>query len=104
MTDSLTTNQCAAHGCQNKRGEGAFIGDFCAPCDSALRYGVAEFGTSFIFQQQREIERLRGIIAAAHSHQCVACGHAYTPVGNEDCPKCGCDGTGNADETNEDRT
>src|SRR6185437_5863840 len=63
MSESVPSNQCAAYGCQNKRSEGVFVGDFCGPCDSALRYGTATYGTSFIFQQQREIERLQRELA-----------------------------------------
>jgi hypothetical protein len=40
---------CAAKDCVNKRNEGAFVGDFCLPCDRALRSGKAEHGTSWIF-------------------------------------------------------
>lgn len=34
-----TSNQCAAKGCPNTRDGGAFVGDFCLPCDLTLRSG-----------------------------------------------------------------
>ena len=43
-----------------------------------------------------EFVRLRHMVEGMqeHSHRCIKCFHRYTPEGsNEDCPKCGCDGT-----------
>lgn len=41
-----------------------------------------------------QIERLQGVAADGHTHQCRRCDHPYTPADgdSEDCPKCGFDG------------
>ena len=65
MHEQRPNEQCAAFGCENKRSEGQFVGEYCGPCDSALRYGTATYGTSFVFQQQLKIEELRAAINSA---------------------------------------
>ncbi len=59
-----TSNQCGVKGCKNTRDSGAFVGPFCAPCDHDLRTGNFEFGTSVVYGQAREIERLRAAAQA----------------------------------------
>lgn len=54
----FTSNQCGVKGCKNTRDQGAFVGPFCAPCDHDLRTGNFQFGTSVVYEQAREIERL----------------------------------------------
>ena len=49
---------CAAAHCTNRRGEGRFVGDFCAPCDAAMRSGKFIHGTSVPFKYRAALERI----------------------------------------------
>ena len=74
-----TSNQCGVKGCNNTRDQGSFVGSFCAPCDHDLRTGNFQFGTSVVYEQAREIERLRKLVNDV--------GTAFTG-GNEHCSTC----------------
>lgn len=68
MTDSplLRTAEekvCAVAGCDNSNLDGRFVGDFCAPCDTAIRTGLIGHGTSFIYMLAAENSRLRAELA-----------------------------------------
>ena len=70
MTVDLHTSKCAAQECENKRTEGRFVGDFCAACDQALRFGVSFPGTSILFKLKEdrdsllaEVQRLQRALA-----------------------------------------
>lgn len=54
-----TEDQCAAYGCRNTRKEGQFVGDFCAPCDRAIRTGNFGVGTSVVFKHARVVNLVR---------------------------------------------
>lgn len=59
---------------------------------------VVEEAARVLREQAAEIEMLwehRTTAGELHSHECIWCGHTYTPAPEhetEDCPRCGCDG------------
>lgn len=73
--------RCAVIDCENTTGNGRFVGDFCAPCETALRIGNFDHGTSIPFKlsaevvrQRIEIERLRTALKDARTAlAAVAC-------------------------------
>lgn len=65
LRDARLSNQCGVKGCKNSRDQGAFVGPFCAPCDRDLRTGNFQLGTSVVYEQAREIERLRADLKRA---------------------------------------
>lgn len=61
--------KCAAKDCVNRRGEGSFVGDFCLPCDRALRSGKTEHGTSWIFAMAADLTHAERDVTAL-SNEC----------------------------------
>lgn len=51
--------RCVVYGCENRTGQGRFVGTMCAPCVTAIATGKAEHGTSWIFTQQAELAAAR---------------------------------------------
>lgn len=53
-------DNCVVKDCENARGDGNFVeASICVPCSHVLYGGKAEHGTSILFTQAKEIERLR---------------------------------------------
>lgn len=71
----MSAERCAALECENTRAAGEFVGDFCAPCDNALRHGISGPGTSILFKLKEDrdslLERLLDQLRA--HEQCERC-------------------------------
>lgn len=82
----MTKQRCIAFGCENEKRQGTFVDDLCAPCYEALTTGIAKHGTSILFTQAREIERLQRarqpmvFEPVAAGSQCRNCGGYWIPM------------------------
>ena len=59
--------KCIVHGCENRTGQGYFIGDLCCPCYHMLQSGSITYGDTFIHKQQAKIKKLEGCLSDIES-------------------------------------
>lgn len=48
--------KCLVKGCENRKGQGRFIGDLCAPCHEMLTTGKIKFGNTFIHALDKRVK------------------------------------------------
>ena len=60
------SEKCIVFGCTNKKSQGSFVGDICAPCYKIITDGdLKQPSTNFIHKLAQENERLKGITTAS---------------------------------------
>ena len=52
------SDKCIVHGCPNRKHQGSFIGDICAPCSNMLVFGDPKFGVTFVHKMRDRLEEL----------------------------------------------
>ncbi len=76
--------KCVVHGCGNRKGEGGFVGDLCAPCHYMITTGIVGHGETFVHQNRDQLAAANKIVA----EQSAALGRAhaakvYVVMGND---------------------
>ena len=56
-------DKCIVHGCENRKGEGTFVGELCSPCHTMLTTGRIGPGSTFIHKIAWQRDTLLRLIA-----------------------------------------
>jgi hypothetical protein len=83
-----STTKCLVKGCHNRRDQGTFVGDLCAPCHEAIVGGhVRSPGCGFIGDMQRDLQKcVKGLEAAGGVADSVRTDRAFRAIGQDVLP------------------